>query len=134
VVFDAGIDGLPEDGLQVDASGSIDELTRARIFKPVLRRLHGVGLDSLRARGAGGCNYGFQDAGAGCVTAAGWEQFLQIRSRSRNMIVMLLDQRLACSGVGQALLKVHAHRSVLTGSHRTPNSGFCPDHPALHRL
>ena len=70
VVFDAGIHGLPEDGLQVDASGAIDELGRARVFKPVLGRLDSVGFNPLRAPAAGSCNNGLEDAGAGSVAVA----------------------------------------------------------------
>src|SRR5580704_4326617 len=71
VVFDAGIHGLPEDRLQVDACGSVDELGRACVFEPILRRLDGVGFDPPRALAAGGCNYRLQRAGAGSVTATG---------------------------------------------------------------
>jgi hypothetical protein len=69
-VFHAGIHVLSEDGLQVDASGSIDKLRRARIFKPILRRPHGVGFDPSRARAARRGEDGLLSAGAGGVTAA----------------------------------------------------------------
>src|ERR1039458_1831392 len=94
VVFDAGIHSLPEDGFQVDASGSIDELGRARIFKPVLRRLDSVGFNPLRAPAAGSCNNGLEDAGAGSVavasegaTSAGALGVYDVASTSASIIV-----------------------------------------------